>query len=152
MRNQHAALLSILVLATVSACSAVVVGTPQPTPVSVPDFPNSAGALEPTVPEELASALEELPAAPSADALLVAVADAVQELHADEQVDAGWAVGPAGESATAWVHVTGTMDDSIAGEELRLELEGAGGEWRVVFVESSVHCRRGVDVDGQLCV
>jgi hypothetical protein len=152
MRIQHAAWLSLVMVLSVSACSAVVVGTPQPTPASVPDFPSSAGALEPTVPEDLAAALEELPPAPSADALLVAVAEVVQELHADEQVDAGWAVAPAGESATAWVHVTGTMDDSIAGEELRLELEGAGGEWRVAFVESSVHCRRGVDVDGQLCV
>jgi hypothetical protein len=152
MRIQPAALISLVLLVSVSGCSAVVVGTPQPTPVSVPAFPNSAGALEPTVPAELAAAFEELPPAATADALLVAVAERVQELHADEQVDAGWAVGPAGESATAWVHVTGTMDDSIAGEELRLELEGAGGEWRVVFVESSVHCRRDVDADSQLCV
>ena len=64
----------------------------------------------------------------------------------------GWAVAPAGESATAWVHITGTQDDSIAGEEIRLELEGAGGAWRVVFVESTIHCRRGVDAASQLCV
>ena len=152
MSIQPAALISLVLLVSVSGCSAVVVGTPQPTPVRVPAFPNSVGALEPTVPAELAAALDELPPVASADALLVAVAERVQELHQDEQVDAGWAVAPTGESATAWVHISGTLDDSIAGEELRLELEGAGGEWRVVFVESSVHCRRGVDADSQFCV
>jgi hypothetical protein len=152
MRIHPTALLVLVLLVTASGCSAVVVGTPQPTPPRVPDFPNSAGALEPTVPDELAAALEELPPAPTPDALLLAVTESVQELHMDEQVDAGWAVAPAGESATAWVHISGTLDDSIAGEELRLELEGAGGEWRVVFVESSVHCRRGVDEESQLCV
>lgn len=152
MSNRHFAFISLVLLVSVSGCSAVVVDTPQPTPVSVPSFPNSAGALEPSVPDELAAALEELAPATTADALLVAVADRVQELHPDERVNAGWAVVPAGESATAWVHISGTMDDSIAGEELRLELEGVGGEWRVAFVESSVHCRRDVDEESQLCV
>ena len=152
MRIRLAAPISFVLLLSAAGCSAVVVGTPQPTPPSVPSFPNSAGALDPTVPAQLAAALEELPPAPTPDALLVAVAEHIQELHRDEQVDAGWAVGPAAESATAWVHISGTQDDSIAGEELSLELEGVGGEWRVVSVESSVHCRRDVDEESQLCV
>jgi hypothetical protein len=152
MRIRSAALILLVLLLTVPGCSAVVVDTPQPTPATVPAFPNSVGALEPTVPAELADALGELPPAASADAFLVAVVERIQELHLDEQVSAGWVTGPAGESATAWIHVSGTPDDSIAGEEIRLEVEGAAGEWRVAFVESSVHCRRGVDADGQLCV
>ena len=151
MRIRRTALVPVVLLVSVAGCSAVVVDTPRPTPATVPSFP-SAGALEPTVPEELAAALDELPPATSADALLVAVEQRIAELRIDEQVRAGWAAGPAGESATAWVHISGTPDDSIAGEELRLELEGAGGGWRVDFVESSVHCRRGVDAEGQLCV
>jgi hypothetical protein len=93
-----------------------------------------------------------LPAEGSAEAMLIAVAQVVQQLRPEEQVRFGWFLAPSGESAGGWVQITGTPDDSIAGEELTIELEGPGGTWQVVLVEASTHCKRDVDEASQLCV
>jgi hypothetical protein len=135
-----------------AACGALVPSQTQQIPVGVPDFPGSAGSLDWASPEGITDVLEALPPAASAEALLTAAAQRVSELRPDEDVRFGWFRPPAGESAGAWLQITGTPDDSIAGEEIRLEMEGVGGVWRVVLVESAIHCRRGVDAASQLCV
>ena len=96
--------------------------------------------------------LQALPPAASAESLLIAAAQKAAELRPDEEVRFGWFRAPAGESAGAWLQITGTQDDSIAGEEIRMEMEGAGGAWRVAFIETTIHCRRGVDAASQLCI
>lgn len=135
-----------------AACGALIPSSAPRIPVGVPDFPDSAGSLDPASPEGITDVLEALRPAASADALLTAAAVRVAELRPDEEVRFGWFVAPTGESARAWIQITGTPDDSIAGEEIRLEMEGVGGAWRVSFVESAIHCRRGVDAASQLCV
>jgi hypothetical protein len=100
----------------------------------------------------LSDVLEALPPHASAEALLRVAAERIRETRPDEEVDAGWFLAPAGDSAGAWVHITGLEDDSIAGEELRIGMEGVDGAWGIVLVESSTHCRRGVDAASQLCV
>ena len=93
----------------------------------------------------ISDVLQALPPQASAEALLIAAAQRIREARPDEEVRAGWFLAPVGESAGAWVHLTALEDDSIAGEEIRIGMEGVGGVWRVVLVESSTHCRRGVD-------
>ena len=137
---------------SLTACGALLPTTAQQIPVGVPDFPDSAGSLDPASPEGITEVLEALPPAATADALLIAAAQKVAELRPDEDVRFGWFLAPVGESAGGWIQITGTQDDSIAGEEIRLEMEGVGGTWRPVFIESAIHCRRGVDADTQLCV
>ena len=146
----RAALVALAV--SVTACGAILPSSAQQIPVGVPDFPDSVGSLDPASPEGITDVLEALPPASSAEALLIAAAQKVTELRPDEDVRFGWFLAPTGESAGGWIQVTGTPDDSIAGEEIRLEMEGAGGAWRPVFIESTIHCRRGVDAASQLCV
>jgi hypothetical protein len=146
----RAALVALAI--SLAACGAIVPSTAPEIPVGVPDFPDSAGSLEWASPEGITDVLEALPPASSADALLIAAAQKVAELRPDEDVRFGWFVAPAGESAGGWIQITGTQDDSIAGEEIRLEMEGVGGAWRPVLIETSIHCRRGVDAASQLCV
>jgi hypothetical protein len=135
-----------------AACGALIPSSVPQIPVGVPAFPDSAGSLDPSSPEGITDVLEALRPAASAEALLTAAAHRVAELRPDEEVRFGWFVAPTGESARAWIQITGTPDDSIAGEEISLEMEGVGGAWRISFVESAIHCRRGVDVASQLCV
>jgi hypothetical protein len=142
----------LLSLLSLSACGALVPSQASDIPVGVPEFPGSAGSLSWASPEGITDVLEALPPASSAEALLTAAAERVRELRPQEDVRFGWFRPPAGESAGAWLQITGTPDDSIAGEEIRLEMEGAGGVWRVVLVESAIHCRRGVDAASHLCV
>jgi len=117
-----------------------------------PQFQGSVGQLKWVNAPGLSDVLEALPPQASAEALLNATAERIREARPGEDVRVGWFLAPVGESAGAWVQLTGLEDDSIAGEELRLEMEGVGGVWRVVLVESSTHCRRGVDQASQLCV
>jgi hypothetical protein len=135
-----------------AACGALLPFRSPQIPVGVPDFPGSAGSLAWASPEGITDVLEAMPPAGSAEALLTATAQRVAELRPDEEVRYGWFLAPTGESAGAWLQITGTPDDSIAGEEIRMEMEGVGGTWRVVLVESAIHCRRGVDAESQLCV
>lgn len=148
--TRRVALLALSI--SLTACGALLPTTAQQIPVGVPDFPDSAGSLDPASPEGITDVLEGLPPAASAEALLIAAAQKVTELRPDEDVRFGWYLAPAGESAGGWIQITGTPDDSIAGEEIRLEMEGVGGAWRPVLIESSIHCRRGVDEASQLCV
>jgi len=136
----------------VAACGALAPSRPTQIPVGVPEFPGSRGSLDWASPEGITDVLEALPPAASAEGLLTAAAQRVTELRPDEEVRFGWFQAPTGESAGGWLQITGLPDDSIAGEEVRLELEGVGGTWRVVLVESAIHCRRGVDAGTQLCV
>lgn len=137
---------------SLTACGAILPSSAQQIPVGVPDFPDSAGSLDPASPEGISDVLEALPPASSAEALLIAAAQKAAELRPDEDVRFGWIQAPAGESAGGWIQISGTPDDSIAGEEIRLEMEGVGGVWRPVLVETTIHCRRGVDAASQLCV
>jgi hypothetical protein len=156
MRTRPRAFLLATICSVLTACSAVLTPTPTatpiPIPVGVPDFPESVGSVESETSPELSDALATLPPASSAESLLVAVAHRVQELRPDETVKFGWYLAPTGESAGAWLQLTGTLDDSIAGEELRVEMEGAEGSWEVVLVETATHCRRAVDPEGGFCV
>jgi hypothetical protein len=135
-----------------AACGALAPSRSSQIPVGVPDFPGSAGSLDWASPEGITDVLEALPPAVSAVALLTVAAERVTELRPDEEVRFGWFLAPTEESAGAWLQLTGTPDDSIAGEEIRMELEGVGGTWRVVYVESAIHCRRGVDAETLRCV
>jgi hypothetical protein len=146
----RAALAALTFLLT--ACGALLPTTAQQIPIGVPNFPDSAGTLDPASPEGITEVLEALPPADSPEALLIAAAGKVDELRPDEDVRFGWFLAPVGESAGGWIQITGTPDDSIAGEEIRMEMEGVGGVWRPVFIESTIHCRRGVDAETQLCV
>lgn len=146
----RAALAAIAI--SLTACGAILPSSSQQIPVGVPDFPDSAGSLDPASPEGITDVLEALPPASSAEALLIAAAQKATELRPGEEVRFGWFQAPAGESAGGWIQITGTPDDSIAGEEIRLEMEGVGGVWRPVLIESAIQCRRGVDAVSQLCV
>ena len=156
MRLKPRNLLPAIIGTMLVACGAILTPSPTPTPipipVGVPDFPDSAGSVESETSPELSDALAALPPASSAESLLVAVAHRVQELRPDETVKFGWYLAPTGESAGAWLQLTGTLDDSIAGEELRVEMEGAEGSWEVVLVETATYCRRAVDAEGGFCV
>ena len=137
---------------SLAACGAILPSSAEQIPVGVPDFPDSAGSLEWASPEGITDVLEALQPADSAEALLIAAAQKVAELRPDEDVRFGWFLAPVDESAGGWIQITGTPDDSIAGEEIRLEMEGVAGVWRPVRVETSIHCRRGVDAASQLCM
>jgi hypothetical protein len=156
MRTTPGALLLAIICTALVGCGAILTPSPTPTPipvpVGVPDFPDSVGSVPSETSPELSDALAALPPASSAESLLVAVAHRVQALRPDETLKFGWYLAPSGESAGAWLQLTGTLDDSIAGEELRVEMEGAEGSWQVVLVESATHCRRAVDAEGGFCV
>jgi hypothetical protein len=55
-------------------------------------------------------------------------------------------------TATAWVYVTGMMDDSVAGAEIRLLMRLAPAGWFIAEISWRDHCRRGVDQARGLCV
>lgn len=55
-------------------------------------------------------------------------------------------------SATAWVYQTGTMDDSVAGAEIRLLMRHAPAGWYIDQLSWRDHCRRGADVARDLCL
>ena len=151
MRAWRGGVVWLSVSLCLAACAAFLPSRSPQIPVGVPDFPGSAGSLDWASPEGITDVLEALPPAASAEALLTAAAQRVTELRPDEEVRYGWFRPPTEESAGAWLQLTGTPDDSVAGEEIRLEMEGVGGTWRFVLVESSIHCRRGVDTASQLC-
>lgn len=144
--------LLLLLSLPVTACGVLLPSSAPPIPAGVPEFPGSAGSLDWASPEGITDVLEALPPAASAEGLLTAAAQRAAELRPDEDVRFGWVRPLAGDSASAWIQITGLEDDSLAGEEIRLEMEGAGGSWRVVMVESAIQCRRGVDAATQLCV
>ena len=155
MKALRRSLTWLLISAPLAGCGLFLAPSPSEAPPLVgpaPQFPGSVGQLKWVNAPGPSDVLEALPPQPSAEALLAAAAERLREAGPGGEIRAGWFLAPAGESAGAWVHITGLEDDSIAGEELRIGMEGVGGGWRVVLVESSTHCRRGVDEASQLCV
>ena len=145
----------VLVSVPLAGCALFLPPLPSEAPPlagPVPEFPGSVGQLKWVNAPGPSDVLEALPPQESAEALLTAAVERLREAGPGGDIRAGWFLAPVGESAGAWVHITGTEDDSIAGQELRIGMEGVGGAWRVVLVESSTHCRRGVDEASQLCV
>lgn len=55
-------------------------------------------------------------------------------------------------TARAWMQLIGSGDDSVAGSEFLLLLKKDGRGWFVEELQYREHCRRGVDVAGDLCV
>ena len=55
-------------------------------------------------------------------------------------------------TARAWLHLTGTEDDSVAGQEILLYMLQDGRGWFIDRLAFRDHCRRGVDPGGDLCV
>jgi hypothetical protein len=53
-------------------------------------------------------------------------------------------------TARAWIQLTGTADDSVAGQEILLSMDGRG--WFIDRLAFRDHCRRGVDPAGDQCV
>jgi hypothetical protein len=155
MKTLRRSVIWLLVSVPLAGCGLFLSPSPSDAPPRagpVPAFPGSVGQLEWVNAPGISDVLEALPPQATAEALLIAAAERIREARPDEEVQVGWFLAPVGESAGAWVHITGLEDDSIAGEQLRLGMEGVAGVWRVVLVESSTHCRRGVDEASQLCV
>ena len=155
MTTLRRSLTSLLISVPLAGCGLFLSPSPSAAPPlagQAPQFPGSAGQLKWVNAPGISDVLQALPPRASAEALLNAATERIREARPEEEVSAGWFLAPVGESAGAWVHLTGLEDDSIAGEQLRIGMEGVGGEWRVVLVESSTHCRRDVDEASQLCV
>ena len=56
------------------------------------------------------------------------------------------------DAARAWLHLTGTEDDSVAGQEILLYMLKDAGGWFIDRLAFRDHCRRAVDPGGELCV
>lgn len=57
-----------------------------------------------------------------------------------------------GATARAWIQLTGSEDDSVAGREVLLYLVKDGRGWFIDRLAFRDHCRRGVDPAGDQCV
>jgi hypothetical protein len=55
-------------------------------------------------------------------------------------------------TARAWIQLTGTEDDSVAGQEILLYLVKDGRGWFIDRLAFREHCRRGADPAGDQCV
>jgi len=55
-------------------------------------------------------------------------------------------------TARAWIQLTGTADDSVAGQEILLYMVKDGRGWFIDRLAFRDHCRRGVDPAGDQCV
>ena len=56
------------------------------------------------------------------------------------------------DSARAWIQLTGSGDDSVAGTEILLLMSRDERGWFIEELSFRNHCRRGVDPAGALCV
>lgn len=55
-------------------------------------------------------------------------------------------------TARAWMQLIGNADDSVAGSEFLLVMTKDAEGWFIESMAYRDHCRRGVDVAGELCV
>jgi hypothetical protein len=55
-------------------------------------------------------------------------------------------------TARAWLQLSGTEDDSVAGQEILLYMVKDGRGWFIDRLAFRDHCRRGVDPAGDQCV
>jgi hypothetical protein len=55
-------------------------------------------------------------------------------------------------TARAWLQLTGTEDDSVAGQEILLYMLKDGRGWFIDRLAFRDHCRRAVDPGGEQCV
>ena len=55
-------------------------------------------------------------------------------------------------TARAWMHLTGSGDDSVAGQEIVLLMSRDANGWFIQRLTWREHCRRAVDQAGELCV
>lgn len=135
------------------ACSSE---SPSPADREPPPFPGSAGANAWRMDEEPPEGFGPGTAGfASAGSLLEALlSDVVQRdggMPEGTRLSGGM-LEESSDTATAWVYVTGMMDDSVAGAEIRLLMRLAPAGWFIAELSWRDHCRRGVDVAGILCL
>jgi len=135
------------------ACSSE---SPSPADREPPPFPGSAGAnawrLEDDPPEGFGPGTAGF-ASPGSllEALLSDVVQRDEGLPEGTRLSGGM-LEESSDTATAWVYVTGMLDDSVAGAEIRLLMRSAPAGWYIDQLSRRNHCRRGVDLARDLCV
>jgi hypothetical protein len=147
-----------IVVVAVSGCLPAAMPTPTslaPSGITVraepPAFPGSVGATRWQVTAEPPPGLGREDT--EHDELADAIATLVTQLRAGTpgaEVLAGLLGEPAADVAQAWVQVAGIDDDSVAGQELVVNLRLGPNGWYVAEATTRTHCRRGVS--GDLCV